>query len=69
MLIQIQVLKHLVYKGPGRTQAELAIAIHGDAGYQQRVNQDCALLVAGGEVERRGSGRPDDPFRYYPRQA
>lgn len=69
MLVQTQVLKHLILKGPGRTQVELATAIHGRNGYQQRVNQDCALLIHGGEVERRGSGRPGDPYRYYPRHA
>ena len=31
----------------------LARAIHGDDGYQQRINQDCVMLVIEGEAERR----------------
>lgn len=60
------VLEFLVKNGPGRTEAELADAIFGKAGYQQRVNQDCQLLANSGRIERRGLGGPTDPFRYYP---
>jgi hypothetical protein len=57
MLSQIDVLKFLITKGQGRTQLELSEAIHGNSAYQQQVNQECQLLVARGEVERRGQGR------------
>jgi hypothetical protein len=65
-MAQIDVLKFLIDKGPGRSEAELASAIHGETGYQQQVNQDCAALVSAGVVERRGNGGPADPFRYWP---
>jgi hypothetical protein len=45
MPIQIDVVEFLVLKCPGRTEVELAEAIHGPHAYQQRVNQDCGLLV------------------------
>ena len=61
------VLKFLIEKGPGRTEAQLAEAIFGPSGYQQRVNQDCQLLVNRGEVERRGLGGPGQPYTYFPR--
>lgn len=64
-MIQISVLKFLVEKGPGRTEIELARAIHGEGAYQQQVNQDLRMLVDSGAVERRGGG-PDGPYRYFP---
>ncbi len=62
----MDVLRVLIEKGPGRTEAELALAIYGDKGVQQNVNQDCRLLEARKLVERRGAGGPADPYRYYP---
>jgi hypothetical protein len=62
------VLVFLIQHGPGRTEAELAEAIYGDKAYQQRVNGDCRLLVDRGVVERRGTGGPGDPFKYFSRQ-
>ena len=64
----IQVLEFLISNGPGRTEMELAAAIFGDndKAYQQRVNQDCRMLVNKGVVERRGKGGPADPFKYFP---
>ena len=64
-MVQIDVLEFLIKKGPGRTEIELGRAIHGNAAYQQQVNQDLRLLVVRGRVERRGDGGPIDPFRYY----
>ena len=64
----LDVLLFLIDKGPGRTEAELAEAVFVDQAYQQRVNQDCRLLVDRGIVERRGDGGPSDPYKYYVRQ-
>ena len=60
-----EVLIFLIEHGPGRTEAQLAEAVFGSKGYQQRVNQDCRLLVDRGEIERRGRGGPSDPYKYY----
>jgi hypothetical protein len=65
-MIQINVLEFLVQKGPGRTEVELARAIHGPSGYQQQVNQDLGMLVRANKVECRGQGGPGAPRRYYP---
>jgi len=59
------VLVFLIKNGPGRTEAELSEAVFGDRAYQQRVNGDCRLLVEQGAVERRGTGGPGDPYKYY----
>jgi hypothetical protein len=61
------VLKFLIKNGPGRTEVELADAIFGESGYQQRVNVECGQLLTIGRVERRGAGGPGDPYRYYAR--
>lgn len=66
-LSQIDVLAYLIRTAPGRTEAQLAEAIHGDAAYQQRVNQDCRMLADQGVVERRGGGGQSDPYRYFPK--
>jgi hypothetical protein len=63
----LDVLEFLIRNGPGRTEVELSEAIFAERGYQQRVNQDCALLTNRGRVERRGGGGPSDPYRYFPR--
>lgn len=62
----IDVVECLIQHGPGRTEAQLAEAIFGPDGYQQRVNQECHLLVNRGLVERRGTGGQSDPYRYFP---
>jgi len=64
-MIQIDVLQFLIAKGPGRTEIELARAIHGDQAYQQQVNQDLRMLVDRNVVERRKEGGPNDPYKYY----
>jgi hypothetical protein len=38
-MIQIDVLEFLIEKGPGRTQVELAKAIHGHDGYRPGLNR------------------------------
>jgi hypothetical protein len=60
------ILDVLIRKGPGRTEAQLADAIFGEAGYPQRVHIDCNRLVTGKRARRRGSGGRGHPFRYYP---
>jgi hypothetical protein len=65
-MIQIDVLQFLVGKEPNRTEVELARAIHGDAAYQQQVNQDIRMLIDRGEVERRGSAAPASASRVPP---
>lgn len=58
-------IKERISERPGLTEAELAQAIFGMDGYQQRVNSTCRLMIARGEVERRGDGGPSDPFTYH----
>ena len=60
------VVAFLIEKGPGRSQAELAEASFGSSGYQQRVREECHMLLNAGDVERRGSGVAGDPYRYFP---
>ena len=60
------VSEYLISKGPGRTELELARAIHGEKAYQQAVNHHCVMLVIEGKAERRGAGGPGDPYRYWP---
>jgi hypothetical protein len=51
-------------RGPHRTALQLAEAVFGDAGYQQRVNGACLWLLRHGQAERVGRGGPADPYRY-----
>ena len=60
------VLLFLIEKRSGRTARELAQAIFGEKGRQERVNGDCNLLLNRGLVERSGKGGQSDPYRYYP---
>jgi hypothetical protein len=68
-MIKSEVIQSLIEYGPGRTELELAKAIHGDAGVQQNVNQDCEALARMGRVDRRGAGGPGQPFRFSPTQS
>jgi hypothetical protein len=67
-MIKSGIIQYLIEHGPGRTELDLAKAIHGEAGVQQNVNQDCEALARMERVERRGAGGPAQPFRYYPKQ-
>lgn len=58
-------IRDSIAERPGLTEAQLARAIFGQDGYQQRVNSTCRLMLARGEVERRGKGGPSDPFTYH----
>lgn len=63
------VLLFLIEKSSGRTETQLAEAKFGDSCYQQCVNGDCRLLESKGLVERRGTGGPNDPYKYHSRAA
>ena len=58
-------IKERVAERPGLTEEELAHAIFGMEGYQQRVNSTCRRLIARGEIERHGDGGPSEPFTYH----
>lgn len=60
-----QRIKERVTEQPGLTEAELALAIFGDDGYQQRVNSTCRRMIERGEIIRRGDGGQSDPFTYH----
>jgi hypothetical protein len=51
----------------GMTELEIARRLFGPRAAQQRVNQDCRLLVQRGLLERRGTGGVSDPFVYHAR--
>jgi hypothetical protein len=57
----------LVARSPGLTEAEIAAALFGDAGSQQRVNKACLELIKSRRLERDGRGGRSDPFRYFPK--
>ncbi|WP_156510579.1 hypothetical protein [Labrenzia sp. OB1] len=58
-------IKERVAEQPGLTEAELAQAIFGMDGYQQRVNSTCRRMITRGEIERHGDVGSTDPFTYY----
>ena len=45
----------LVTRSPGLTEAEIAAALFGDAGSQQRINKACMDLVKSRRIERGGA--------------
>lgn len=60
-------IEALIARSPGLTQAEIAVALFGDAGYPGRVARLCINLMKSGRIERSGRGGRNDPFRYFPR--
>jgi hypothetical protein len=60
-------IEALVTRSPGLTEAEIAVALFGDTGSQQRVNKACMDLVKSRRLERAGRGGRSDPFRYFPK--
>ncbi len=58
----------LIRRMPGLTESQLAKIQYGHDGYRQKVNAACRELACAGRVERRGRGRPSDPFTYYPNE-
>ena len=59
-------VERIVGQMPGRTATELARALYGADGYQERINPVLRGLCATGRVRRQGGGGPGDPYRYFP---
>jgi hypothetical protein len=59
-------IEALVIRSPGLTEAEIAAALFGEAGYPQQVSTACRSLRKNLRIERRGRS---DPFRYFPKGA
>ena len=66
-LTQIDVLRFLIAKAPGRTAVQLAVAIYGEKSTKHRITWGLDALLKYGEVERRGNGVRNGPYRYYPK--
>jgi hypothetical protein len=66
MVKLVDVVEFLIQKCPGRTQRELAEAVFGKGTAPTRVQYECHVVVGRNGAERRGSGSPSDPFRYFP---
>jgi len=61
----IDEIENLIHRTPGLTATELAEKMFGIHGHHARVSAECRMLAHFGRVERRGSGGPGDPYRYY----
>ena len=59
-------VEHMIRSTPGLTATKLAEKLFGIHGHHARVSAECRMLAYFGRAERRGSGGPGDPFRYYP---
>jgi hypothetical protein len=57
----------LITRSPGLTEAEIAVALFGVAGYPARVARACINLMKNRRIERSGRGGRNDPFRYFPK--
>jgi len=68
-ITQVDVLRFLIAKAPGRTAVQLAVAIYAEKSAKQRISTSLDILLARGEVERRGRGVRQAPFRYYPKES
>jgi len=58
-------IEALIAQSPGLTEAEIAAALFGEAGYQARVSRTCRSLIKSRRIERSGQGGRNDPFRYF----
>jgi hypothetical protein len=58
-------IEDLVRRSPGITAVEIASDLFEGGADPQRLDSDCEWLVSQGRLERRGNGRPSDPYRYY----
>jgi hypothetical protein len=63
-LAQIDVLRFLITKTPGRTAEQLAHAIYGRRSAKEFVVRDLNILLMRGSIDRRGGGLRG--YRYYP---
>ena len=61
----IDTVERLIREKPGCTATQLAQALFGLDGYQERVSPACRALCACGRVRRQGNGGPGDPYRYF----
>jgi hypothetical protein len=59
-------VEKLIRERPGMKATELAVALYGPSGYHDQIAGLCRQLLNAHRIERRGSGGPSDPFRYYP---
>ena len=59
-------IEALVTHRPGLTEAEIAVALFGAAGYPARVARVRINLMKSRRIERSGLGGRSDPFRYFP---
>jgi hypothetical protein len=59
-------IEALLIRSPGLTEAEIANALFGKAGYPARVARACMTLLKRRRIERSGRGGRTDPFRYFP---
>jgi hypothetical protein len=60
----LQNIETVIRSNPGLTEAEIAAALFGKAGYQQKVNPICRQLVKDGRICRVGIGGARNPFTY-----
>lgn len=58
-------IEALLIRNPGLTEAEIAVALLGEAGYPARVARACMNLLKRRRIERCGRGGRIDPFRYF----
>jgi hypothetical protein len=59
-------VERTIRQSPGLTATEIAQAMFGESGYQERINSACHLLMKQGRIERNGKGGPGHPFTYNP---
>ncbi|KAA9016236.1 MULTISPECIES: hypothetical protein [Sphingobium] len=57
-------IEDIVGRRTDMTEAMLAEALFGSAGYQQRVNSTCRRMIKEGRLKRSGRGGATDPFTY-----
>jgi hypothetical protein len=60
-------IEALLIRNSGLTEAEIATALFGEAGYPARVARACMTLLKRRRIERSGRGGRTDPFRYFPK--
>ncbi len=60
-------IEAVLIRCPGLTEAEIAAALFGEAGYPARVAKACINLMKSRRIERTGRGGRTDPFRYFPK--